>query len=58
VILPEFRDDETSPWSKIIYNENTNERMIDSLLLFKVQDQTDGVMVVNWLPQEQHLMCA
>jgi len=28
----------------------------DSLLLFKVQDQIDGVMVVNWVPKKQHHM--
>ena len=32
---------------KIIHHEDTDERMItDSLLLFRVQDQIDGVMVV------------
>jgi hypothetical protein len=45
VILPELRDYETPPRSKIIYKENTDKGMVtDSLLLFKVQDQIGGVI--------------
>jgi len=53
VILPELRDYETPPRSKIIYKENTDKGMVtDSLLLFRVQNQIDGVMVLNCLPQK------
>ena len=45
MILPELRDYETPPRSKIIYKENTDKGMVtDSLLLFKVQDQIGGVI--------------
>jgi hypothetical protein len=45
------------PRGKIIHHEDTDERMITgSLLLFRVQDQIDGVMVVNWVPKKQHHM--
>jgi hypothetical protein len=27
-ILPELLDDETTPWGKIIYNEDTDKRMV------------------------------
>lgn len=40
--LPELRDYETPPWSKIIYQENTDKGMVrDSLLLFRVQNQIE-----------------
>jgi hypothetical protein len=53
VILPELRDYETPPGTKIIYQENTDKGMVqDSLLLFRIQDQIDRVMVMNQLPQE------
>ena len=40
--LPEFRDDETPPRGKIIYQENTDKGMVtDSLLLFRVQNQIE-----------------
>lgn len=46
--LPELRDYETPPRSKIIYQENTDKGMArNSLLLFRVQDRIDGVMVMN-----------
>jgi hypothetical protein len=55
VILPELLDYETTPRSKIIYQENTDKRIIsDSLLLFRVQNQIDRV-VVNWLPDENSI---
>jgi hypothetical protein len=42
VTLPELRDYETPPWSKIIYQENTDKGMVrDSLLLFRVQNQIE-----------------
>jgi hypothetical protein len=35
------------PKGKIFYHEDTDEGMVnDSLLLFRVQNQIDGVMVV------------
>ncbi len=38
------------PRGKIIYDENTYKGMgTDSLLLFKVQNQINEVLVVNWL---------
>ena len=41
------------PRGKIIYDENTYKGMVtNSLLLFRVQNQINGVMVVNWLPQK------
>jgi hypothetical protein len=53
VILPELRNDEMPPKGKIFYHENADEGMVtDSLLLFRVQNQIDGVMVVNCLPQK------
>ena len=55
--LPELRDYEMPPRSKIIYQENADKGMVrNSLLLFRVQDQIDGVMVVNWVPKKQHHM--
>jgi hypothetical protein len=55
VTLPELRDDETSPRGKIVHQENTDKRVItDNPLLFRVQDQLDGVMAVNWLLKKQH----
>jgi hypothetical protein len=57
VILSEFRDNKTSPRGEIVYQENTDKRVItDNPLLFRVQDQINGVMVVNWLPKKQHHM--
>ena len=57
MILSEFRDNKTSPRGEIVYQENTDKRVItDNLLLFRVQDQIDGVMVVNWVPKKQHHM--
>jgi hypothetical protein len=41
------------PRGKIIYDENTYKGMVtNSLLLFRVQNQINGVMVVNWLLQK------
>ena len=40
--LAELRNDEMPPRGKIFYHENTDKGM-DSLLLFKVHDQIDGV---------------
>jgi len=51
MILAKRRSDEMPPKGKIFYNEDTDEGMVsDSLLLFRVQNQIDGVMVVNCLP--------
>jgi hypothetical protein len=53
VILAKLRSDEMPPKGKIFYHEDTDEGMVsDSLLLFRVQNQIDGVMVVNWLLQK------
>jgi len=57
VILTKLGDNETLPKGKIIYHENTyNGIDTDSLLLFRVQNQINGVMVVNCLPKKQHHM--
>ena len=51
MILAKLRNDEMPPRGKIFYHKDTDEGMVsDSLLLFRVQNQIDGVMVVNWLP--------
>jgi hypothetical protein len=56
-ILAEVRNDEMPPRGKIFYYEDTDEGMVtDSLLLFRVQNQFDEVMVVNWVPKKQHHM--
>jgi hypothetical protein len=53
VILAKLRSNEMPPKGKIFYREDTDEGMVsDSLLLFRVQNQIDGVMVMNWLLQK------
>lgn len=59
MILAKLRNDEMPPRGKIFYHEDTDEGMVsDSLLLFRVQNQIDGVMVVNWLPGRNSIATA
>ena len=47
-ILTQLFDQESSPLRAIIHHENANKRIVaDSPLLFRVQNQAYGVMVVN-----------